>query len=57
LRGVFETLHSYGEDTVDSTTWLVGAKQGHLVKNQGLKLLSREGGYDFSTKAISSLKM
>src|SRR5947199_10062632 len=49
---ILEALHSYGEYTVDSTTWLVGAKYGLLVNNQGRQRLSREGGYDFSTKAI-----
>lgn len=55
IPDVLADLHQYHEDfSVDSSTWLIGAKYGRLINNRGQQRPACEGGYDFSKEAILS---
>ena len=50
---IIESLHTYHETfSVDSTTWLAGAKYGVLINATGKQRPATEGGYDFDTSSI-----
>jgi hypothetical protein len=48
---VIKKLHEYHEDfSVDSTTWLVGARNRELINREGKRFPSTLAGCDFSTE-------
>lgn len=52
---IIHELHNYLPDfSVDSTTWLAGARYGLLINSRGQQCSASEMGYDFDTRAILS---
>jgi hypothetical protein len=52
---IIHELHNHLPDfTVDSTTWLTGARYGLLINSRGQQTSASEMGYDFDTRAILS---